>query len=409
MNFNPAIIGNLSLPDQNFLTLESVSLEKPPYNEAWLQDLIHNHPNLIPASEIETCFDNIVPVLREFTLPSGYLDNFYITPEGYPVLVEVKLWKNQESRRKVVAQILEYAKDFAALTYEDINREIRKQTKDKKWGDNPLHEIVTGYVANPPVESTFVDRVSRNLREGRFLLLILGDGIREEMAALADYLMHHSLRYAFGMVEIRLFTLPDGSVLALPRVLAKTQTIERHVIVVTTQGGGISVTAPVPVISEKIEKTSLSTDEFYDLLAKQDPQNVVWVKDLLNKLSDLPIDVQVGSRGESLMLKAPVPDGGQIQFILITPTTAEFWGVPTKNWKDPEWQRLSYAYLERIVAAMPGATIKVYNTGLGIKYGDKALPLKMLHGKTEILADAIRQVLKDAESFYESKGTEQAA
>lgn len=237
MTFVPAVIRNISSNDEALKGLEPLPLDKPPYNEDWLQTLIHNYPKLVPAGEVEACFENLVPVLREFPLPSGYLDNLYITPEGYPVLVEVKLWKNQEARRKVVAQILEYAKDFAALPYEEINTQIRKQIQDKKWGQNPLHEIVSGYVANPPAEANFVDRVSRNLREGRFLLLILGDGIREEMAALADYLMHHSLRYAFGMAEIKLFKLPGGDVLALPRILAKTQTIERHVTVVSTPAG----------------------------------------------------------------------------------------------------------------------------------------------------------------------------
>lgn len=406
MNFNPAIIGNLAQGDQNFSALESVPLDKPPYNEDWLQNLIHDNPGLIPASEIEACFDNLVPIMREFTLPSGYLDNFYVTPEGYPVLVEVKLWKNQEARRKVVAQILEYAKDFAALSYEDINREIRKQLKNQKLGENPLHEIVSAYAASQPVEAIFVDRVTRNLREGRFLLLILGDGIREEMAALADYLMHHSLRYAFGMIEIKLFKIPDGSVLALPRVLAKTQTIERHVTVVTTQGSGISVTASAPVISEKVEKTSISTDEFYELMAKNDPANVVWFKDLLAKLSDLPIDVQTGTRGESLMLKASMIDGGQIQLMLVTPSTAQFWGVPNKHWKDPAWQRLSRAYLERIVSVLPGAEIKEFSSGLDIKYGDKYLPLQIMHGKTPELAEAMRQAIRDIESYLRAEGSD---
>jgi len=79
-----------------------------------------------------------------------------------------------------------YAKDFSSLSYEDINGEIRKHTKNRSWGANPLHEMVTEYAANVPGEAQFVDRVSRNLREGRFLLLVLGDGIREEMAVLAE-------------------------------------------------------------------------------------------------------------------------------------------------------------------------------------------------------------------------------
>lgn len=409
MNFHPAIISSLGQSDQNYVGLETVPLDTPPYDEDWLQTLIHDHSDLVPAGEIEACFENLVPVLREFTLPSGYLDNFYVTPEGYPVLVEVKLWKNQEARRKVVAQILEYAKDFAALSYEDINTEIRKQTKNRSWGQNPLHEIVSAYVANPPAEQNFVDRVSRNLREGRFLLLILGDGIREEMAALADYLMHHSLRYAFGMVEIRLYKLPDGSVLALPQVLAKTQTIERHVTVVTTRVGEVSVTE-APVISEKVERTSLSTDQFYDLMAEKDPRSVAWLKDLVNKLSDLPIDIQPGSRGESLMLKTPAPDGGQLQLLLITPAGLEFWGVANKNLKDPAWQKVSRAYLEKIAGAIPDARIKVFDSGhMDIKIGDRKVPPGALQNRADIVSDAMRQVLKDAAEYYRLAAPEKAA
>jgi hypothetical protein len=191
---NPVLIRNLGQPGQALSDLEPVSREAPPYNEAWLQNLIHDHPGLIPASEIEACFNNLVPIAKEFPLRSGFLDNLFVTPDGYLVLVEVKLWKNAEARRKVIAQLLEYAMDFAALSYDQIGREIRNQGRGKEWGSNPLHEMVAAYAANPLDETLFVDRVSRNLRDGRFLLLIVGDGIREDMAVLATYLMHHSLR-----------------------------------------------------------------------------------------------------------------------------------------------------------------------------------------------------------------------
>ncbi len=407
MLLNPALIHSLALDNQTLSMPEPISLEKPPYNEDWMQNLIHDNPRLVPAGEVEACFSNLVPILREFPLPSGYLDNFYITPDGYPVLVEVKLWKNQEARRKVVAQILEYAKDFSGLKYDDINSEIRKQIKDRKWGSNPLHEIVSGYAANPLDETLFVDRVSRNLREGRFLLLIVGDGIREEMAGLAQYLMHHSLRYAFGMIQIRLFTLPDGAVLALPEVLARTQTIERHVTVVTTQDGGLSVIAKaMPIVNERVEKTSLSLDDFYDHVARTDPANVVWIKELLEKLSDIPVETQSGFNGQTIMIKAPLINGTQLQLMLISPSGLEFWGVPNKNLKDPAWQKISSAYLQRIVETVPGSVIKVFESGhMDIKSRDKKLPLSALQNKTSTVADAMRQVLRDAESYFSVENT----
>ena len=45
----------------------------------------------------------------------------------------------------------------------------------------------------------------------------------------------YSLRYAFGIVQVKLFTLPDGSFVAMPSVLAKTEISERHVTIVLAQ------------------------------------------------------------------------------------------------------------------------------------------------------------------------------
>lgn len=404
----PALIQGFNTTTQSATSLQRIPLDTPPYNEDWLQNLIHHHPELVPAGEVEACFANIVPVLREFWLHDGYrdnyLDNFFITPDGYPVLVEVKLWKNQEARREVVVQILNYAKEFAARSYEDINKEIRRQHRGRAWGANPLHEIVAAYTPDTPDESTFVDRVSRNLREGRFLLLILGDGVREEMANLAQFLLHHSLRYAFGIVQVTLFKLPDGSFLSLPSVLAKTQTIERHVTVIIAQNGGITVSTPTTVVSEKVQKTSLSLDGFYEHMAEKNPQNVAWTKDVLERLSGLPIEPEIGSKGETLMLKMTMPGGERLQFMLITPETAEFWGIPTKEWKNPAWQKLSLAYLERIAALVPGASVQIFNSGANVKQGGKALRLQHLHDKSTEVAEAIKSITRDAEAFYASAG-----
>ncbi len=171
-----------------------------------------------------------------------------VPPRGY--------WAQKAAGQKVKKApliIIEDKKPDTAILLSKAEPVVSVTTtskKEKTWGENPLHEIVSAQTPSAPAEGVFVDRVARNLREGRFLLLILGDGIREEMAALAEYLMHHSLRYAFGMVEIRLFNMPDGSVLALPRVLAKTQTIERHVAV-------DQVLQPVFVIRRLVERDRL--------------------------------------------------------------------------------------------------------------------------------------------------------
>lgn len=396
MSLEPCLIRDFQTPQQSVLTLTPIPLDRPPYNEDWLQNLIHQNPQLVPAGEVEAAFENIIPVVRELPLPSGYLDNLYITPEGYPVLVEVKLWKNQEARRKVIAQILEYAKDFSTLSYDTLNTEIRKLRKTEPWSDNPLYEIIARDNPTALPESTFVDRVTRNMREGRFLLLILGDGVREDMASLANHLMHHSLRYAFGMIQIRLFTLPDGSILAQPDIMAKTQTIERHVTVVTTTDASLRIaeTAPQKVIVSSPEKTSLSLGDFFAKAAEASPETAQWLKGFIQSLSDLPIDIQVGKNSDSLMLKAPF--GNQPTLMHISPQTVSFWTIGQPAYTKTAESKQAVTEFLSSMAALVGGEVKTFPAGgMDVRVNGQAVPTGALAGKDAHLKEALKSIMKN--------------
>jgi hypothetical protein len=127
-----------------------------------------------------------VPICRELNTPAGPIDNFLVTPSGLPVLVECKLWRNPEARREVVSQILDYAKELSRWSSPDIQREVSNRLKRN---GNPLLDIVRA--VDPSVdEQRFHDALTANLR--RFLLLIVGDGIREGVEAIAEYLQTHA-------------------------------------------------------------------------------------------------------------------------------------------------------------------------------------------------------------------------
>lgn len=76
------------------------------FSEDRLQKLIFECPQLLPISALEPNFTEIIPVCRELPTPAGPLDNLFVTPQGNLILVECKLWRNPEARRKVIAQIL---------------------------------------------------------------------------------------------------------------------------------------------------------------------------------------------------------------------------------------------------------------------------------------------------------------
>jgi hypothetical protein len=60
-------------------------------SEADIQALVHEHPTVLPISEIDPAFIGPVPICRELVTPAGNIDNFMVTPSGLPVIVECKL------------------------------------------------------------------------------------------------------------------------------------------------------------------------------------------------------------------------------------------------------------------------------------------------------------------------------
>ncbi|MCR0985288.1 hypothetical protein [Roseomonas populi] len=195
--------------------------------EATIQDLVYSHPTCLPISEIDPMFEGPVSICTELNTPAGPIDVFMITPSGLPVIVECKLWRNPEGRREVVGQILDYAKELSRWSSSDLQREVSRRVGQQ---GNPLLARVREAAPNTE-EVRFNDAVTQNLRRGRFLLLIVGDGIREGVEAIAEYLQAHAgLHFSLGLVELPIYALPDGSRLVAPRVLARTQVLRRTVI-----------------------------------------------------------------------------------------------------------------------------------------------------------------------------------
>lgn len=246
-------------------------------SEADIQDLIHAHPSCLPIAEIDPIFVDPVPVCTELSTPAGAIDNFMVTPSGLPVLVECKLWRNPEARREVVGQILDYAKELSRWSVADLQRAVRQRLKVP---GNPLLEKVRAQ--NLAVdESRFNDALTLNLRRGRFLLLIVGDGIREGVEALADYLQAHAgLHFTLGLVEYPIYVMPDGGRLIVPRVLARTAVITRTVVAVPE---GLALQDADSEGDESIDndRLALGTEqqtfwkEFLDILKIDDPEQPI--------------------------------------------------------------------------------------------------------------------------------------
>ncbi|WP_200344585.1 hypothetical protein [Rhodovibrio sodomensis] len=226
--------------------LERISLvrgnRQATYDEAWLQDMLFRHPDILPVRDLEPGFGDLVPICRELPTNSGSCDNLYLTAEGDIVLAECKLWRNPESRREVLSQVIDYARDLASWSYEDLERAARNGLGSRVFADSRLVDVISDDL-DEETAARRIGAISRNLRLGRMLLLVVGDGINEQVERLGEMLQAHAgLHYGLGLVEVRLFQDGDGGVLAVPNIVARTVNIERGIV--TLADGALRVDEP---------------------------------------------------------------------------------------------------------------------------------------------------------------------
>ena len=189
------------------------------YDEAWLQALLDTHPEVLPIEQIEPGFGTLVPLCRELPLDfgggkSGALRQFLRDDgSGGLVLVETKLWRNPEARRTVVAQAMEYAASVFQLTYEELEASVNSARRTSGRSEAPLTKLVAEHAGASFDDVTFIDAVTLNLRRGRAIVAVVGDGIREDITLLAELLQSHAgHQFVFALIELGIFETPVAGV-----------------------------------------------------------------------------------------------------------------------------------------------------------------------------------------------------
>ena len=238
---------------------ESVPLERIPLDastadgglaESNIHDLLYRFPGALPIATIDASYKDAVPVCRELYTRAGYIDALYINSLGRLTIAEFKLWRNPQARREVIGQILDYAKELASWRYADLQREVSRALGRK---GNVLFDLVRER-DSAVNETEFVDNVTRHLKRGEFLLLIVGDGIREDVEDIVGFVQRHSgLHFNLALVEAALYRDGTSQVIVQPRVLARTEIVRRFVV----EGEG---TGAIPADDDSTEE-SLSDPE----------------------------------------------------------------------------------------------------------------------------------------------------
>lgn len=366
--------------------LEKLILGKGNYNEAWLQERIASHPTLLPVCDIEPGFGELISVAREIPCASGFIDNLYVTPSGDIVLVETKLWSNSEARRKVVTQTLDY---IAALMRMDCATFEAAVMKGMRPTGAPasLH----GMIAERPDaldEARFRDAVSRNLKRGRLLALIVGDGIREEAELLATLVQGHAgAHFTLALVSLGAWRDPrTGATLIVPDILARTAMIERGIVQILDGTVTIAAAKADPGPAQNITE-----QDYYAELARVDPALPAMLQAFLKRLEPYGVYPEVR---RSLILRADIPSRPRPLSFGYIDRTGRYWSNDLEGTAGPA---LSRPYAQAVAALIGGV---VTRQGSHVTTNGTSAPMvtQLLPTKADGWEAAIRDTIVAAEN-----------
>lgn len=292
--------------------------------EAWLQDLLFKNPSLLPVAEIEPAFGPLRAVAREMPTAAGPIDLVFVSPAGYLTVVETKLARNPEARREVLAQLLDYAKELSRWTYAELVDAIRRAgVRAVAEAEDPLLKAASGDEGSEDDEvdpREFQSTVSQGLRRGRFLLLIVGDEIREDVERLVGYLQTFAhLQFTMALVALHLYRMnerADWPLLVVPRVVARTAEIARTVVRIEGAErlpAGLRLT-----VGAEDERISPGLEAVWDALrGNPDAGSLDKLRSLLGALEAFGLEIEPLRTGVKVLIPDPAGSDQELRLLRI--------------------------------------------------------------------------------------------
>ncbi len=277
------------ISETNSFQLERIPLNEKHFQENWLQKIIHKNPQILPIDDIESGFAPLISLGREISTSVGYIDNLYISPNGYLTIVETKLWRNPEAKREVVGQIIDYAKELTNWNFTKLNDGVKNSSQLYNNNSKGIIELIKDFEnIEEHEEYKIIDNIERNLKRGRFLLLIVGDGIRESVEEMVDFLSNTpQIQFTLGLVELQFYKNPnvEGELIAIPNLITRTREITRAIVKIENSTTG-NVTIETDFIEEKVKpitaRTTITEDDFFEQLQQNtDYESAEFAKHIL--------------------------------------------------------------------------------------------------------------------------------
>jgi len=207
---------------EKFVVLEESDFDR----ETALQEALKRNPEVIPVADLE--LEDVIVVGRETSLPAGAIDLLLVDAQGQVVIVETKLSRNPELRRRVVAQLLDYGASLwkTAPTIRDFERLVLRYWQSSPCEDTRVKDASSLRDGVEPIfrelygedweYDAFEAALDDNLSNGRHVLLVVASGLVDGLSRDLFQYANICLGLPLYGVEITMFKMGDRE-LIVPR------------------------------------------------------------------------------------------------------------------------------------------------------------------------------------------------
>jgi hypothetical protein len=183
-------------------------------DEVTLHSLVEQAPQLLPLAGSPS----LVIVGREVQLGSGWADLIVLEPLGRVVLIEIKLARNAEARRAVVAQVLTYAAYLYGMSPATFEGDVLGRHLRERGYDTLASAVASADQEGAFDAEEFSAGLEESLSQGRFRLVIVLDAAPEELIRLVGYLTVVSDKLLIDLVTVTSYDVGGSAILVPQRV-----------------------------------------------------------------------------------------------------------------------------------------------------------------------------------------------
>ena len=162
-----------------------------------------------------------------------------------------------------------------------------------------------------------------NLKNGRVVVLVIGDGIRSDAEDLVNGLqLHAGFHFTFALVELAVFQGASADDLfVVPRTLVKTCMIERGIVRIDDQRSEVIAVQAEPEAQSVGMTQSITSEQFFEAISERGTKLPGVLKTFIGRLSALGVYPEFR---RSLIFRWDTPSGKTVNLGYIL-KSGELW------------------------------------------------------------------------------------